>query len=38
MKSLRFGDEGFVDAGYRRRGLGGSELRDLRVIFLNFRH
>ena len=35
-KGLRLEDEGFVDAGYRRRGLGGSELRDLRVIFLRF--
>ena len=32
-KGLRLEDEGFVDAGYRRRGLGTSGLRDLRIIF-----
>ena len=33
-KGLRLEDEGFVDAGYRRPGLGTSGLRDLRIIFL----
>ena len=33
-KGLRLEDEGFVDAGNRRPGLGTSGLRDLRIIFL----
>ena len=32
MKGLRFGDKGFIDPGCRRRGLGGSGIRNLGVV------